>query len=156
MRWLSHLMLALISLGFLGLIAGIGVVAYVVGYYGQDLPEYEQLKDYEPDVMTRIYAADGGLLAEYATEKRVFIPIQKIPDTVKNAFLSAEDQNFYNHNGIDLKAVARAMLINVKNIGKNRRLVGASTITQQVAKNFLLTSFRKSPYERSAFRALFK
>jgi len=152
MRWLSHLMLALISLGFLGLIAGIGVVAYVVGYYGQDLPEYEQLKDYEPDVMTRIYAADGGLLAEYATEKRVFIPIQKIPDTVKNAFLSAEDQNFYNHNGIDLKAVARAMLINVKNIGKNRRLVGASTITQQVAKNFLLTN--EVSYERKIKEAI--
>jgi penicillin-binding protein 1A len=129
MRWLSHLMLSLVSLGFLGLIAGIGAFAFVVGYYGQDLPEYEQLKEYEPDVMTRIYAGDGELLAEYATEKRVYIPIQKMPDTLKQAFLSAEDQNFYNHKGIDPMAVARAVVINLKNIGQGRRLVGASPKT---------------------------
>ena len=152
MRWLSHLMLTLISLGFLGLIAGIGLFAFVVSYYGQDLPEYEQLKEYEPDVMTRIYAGDGNLLAEYAREKRVFIPIQKMPEMVKQAFLSAEDKNFYNHAGIDPKAVGRAIIINLKNIGANRRLVGASTITQQVAKNFLLTN--EVSYERKIKEAI--
>ncbi len=152
MRWLSHLMLAFVSLGFLGLIAGIGTIGFVVGYYGQDLPEYEQLKEYKPDVMTRIYAADGDLLAEYATEKRVFVPIQKIPDVIKDAFLSAEDQNFYNHAGIDPIAIARAMVMNLKNIGKDRRLVGASTITQQVAKNFLLTN--EVSYERKIKEAI--
>ena len=114
MRWLSHLLLTLVSLGFLGLIVGVGIFAFVIGYYGQDLPAYDQLKEYEPDVMTRIYAGDGELLAEYATEKRVYVPIQKIPNVVKQAFLSAEDQNFYNHNGIDPTAVARAVVINLK------------------------------------------
>ncbi len=104
MRWFSNFILAIFSLGFLGLIIGIGAVAFIIGYYGQNLPQYEQLQEYEPDVMTRIYAADGDLIAEYATEKRVFVPIEKIPDVVKNAFLSAEDQNFYHHNGIDTKA----------------------------------------------------
>ena len=145
-------MLTLISLGFLGLIAGIGLFAFVINYYGQDLPEYEQLKKYEPDVMTRIYAGDGNLLAEYAREKRVFIPIQKMPETVKHAFLSAEDKNFYNHKGIDFTAVARAVVVNLKNIGSNRRLVGASTITQQVAKNFLLTN--EVSYERKIKEAI--
>lgn len=152
MRWFSHFILAIFSLGFFGLIVGVGAVAFVIGYYSQDLPEYAQLKEYEPDVITRIYAADGDLLAEYATEKRVFVPIEKIPDVVKNAFLSAEDQNFYNHNGIDSRAVARAIIINLKNIGKNRRLVGASTITQQVAKNFLLTN--EVSYERKIKEAI--
>jgi len=152
MRWLSHLMLTFVSIGFLGLIAGIGAFGFIVGYYGQDLPEYEQLKEYEPDVMTRIYAGDGDLLAEYARQKRVFVPIQKIPPIVKQAFLSAEDQNFYDHAGIDPTAVARAVVVNLRNIGGGRRLVGASTITQQVAKNFLLTN--EVSYERKIKEAI--
>jgi len=152
MRFLYHSLLALLSLSFLGLIAGLGLVAFVIGHYGKDLPEYKQLAEYEPDITTRIYAGDGELLAEYATEKRIFIPVQKMPQGVINAFLAAEDQNFYEHNGIDFTAVARAILVNLRNAGSSRRLVGASTITQQVAKNFLLTN--EVSYERKIKEAI--
>ncbi|MEM8833354.1 MAG: transglycosylase domain-containing protein, partial [Pseudomonadota bacterium] len=147
-----HLFLWMFSLGFLGLIAGIGAFGFVINYYGKDLPDYEQLQEYEPNVMTRIYAADGELLAEYAQEKRVFMPIQKIPDVVKKAFLAAEDKNFYEHSGLDFYAIARAAVTNIRNKGSGRRLVGASTITQQVAKNFLLTN--EVSYERKIKEAI--
>lgn len=152
MKWFRNMMLTLFSLGFLGLIGAVGVVAYAIHHYGQDLPDHEQLKNYEPSIITRIYAGDGGLLAEYAQEKRIFVPIQKIPDLVKQAFLSAEDKNFYDHSGVDTYAVARAMITNLRNAGTNRRLVGASTITQQVAKNFLLTN--EVSYERKIKEAI--
>ncbi|MBL6932418.1 MAG: penicillin-binding protein 1A [Rhodospirillales bacterium] len=128
--------------GFLIILAfvGVGGVIYVFNKFGQDLPDYRQLANYEPPVMTRVHAGDGRLLAEYAIEKRVFVPIQAMPKRVVNAFLSAEDHNFYNHQGIDFVGVTRAIIINLKNLGKQRRMVGASTITQQVAKNFLLTN----------------
>ncbi len=121
-------------------ILGAGGVLFVFYHFGRALPDYRQLADYEPPVMTRVYAGDGRLLAEYAVEKRVFVPIKAIPKLVVRAFLSAEDRNFYTHPGVDLPSVARAMLTNVRNLGKDRRLVGASTITQQVAKNFLLSN----------------
>ena len=146
MKWVYRSILALFSLGFLGLIGGVAIVAFAIHYYGQDLPDYKQLQKYEPSIVTRIYAGDGGLLAEYASEKRIFVPIQKVPDLVKQAFISAEDQNFYDHNGVDFYAIARAMVTNLRNAGSGRRLIGASTITQQVAKNFLLTN--EVSYER--------
>ena len=152
MKWFYNSLLALFSLGFLGLIIGIAVIALTLNYYSRDLPDYSQLKNYEPPIITRIYAADGGLLAEYAEEKRVFVPIQKIPDIVKNAFLSAEDQNFYDHGGVDSYAVMRAIVTNLRNSGSGKRLVGASTITQQVAKNFLLTN--EVSYERKIKEAI--
>ncbi len=152
MKWFYNTLLALFSLGFLGLIAGIALIAFVINYYSQDLPDHSQLKTYEPPIITRIYAGDGGLLAEYAEEKRVFVPIQKIPNIVKQAFLSAEDKNFYNHKGVDTYAVARAVITNLRNSGSGRRLVGASTITQQVAKNFLLTN--EVSYERKVKEAI--
>src|SRR5690606_13330576 len=89
---------------------------------------------------TRVHASDGSLMAEFAREKRLYLPIQAIPDRVKAAFLSAEDKNFYNHPGIDVTGLMRAVITNVQNLGTGRRPVGASTITQQVAKNFLLSS----------------
>ena len=101
------------------------------------MPNYEQLKDYEPPIVTRLYAGDGRLMAEFAQEKRVFMPVDAIPDLVKNSFISAEDKNFYTHPGVDFWAVVRAAISNVKNAGTGRRLVGASTITQQVAKKLL-------------------
>ena len=152
MKWFTNLLLALFSLGFLGLICGVAAFAFVINYYGKDLPDHAQLKDYSPSIITRIYAGDGNLLAEYAQEKRVFVPIQKIPDVVKQAFLSAEDKNFYQHKGVDTYAVARAMVTNLRNMGSNRRLIGASTITQQVAKNFLLTN--EVSYERKIKEAI--
>ncbi len=116
------------------------------------LPDFTALRNYEPPVTTRIHAADGQLMAEYARERRLFLPIQAIPDRVKEAFISAEDKNFYTHAGLDFTGIARAVVTNVKNMGHNRRLVGASTITQQVAKNFLLTS--EQSYERKIKEAL--
>ncbi|WP_377288431.1 penicillin-binding protein 1A [Rhizobium sp. SG2393] len=116
------------------------VVAIYLGHVSKDLPDYEVLAKYAPPVTTRIHAGDGDLMAEYARERRLFLPIQAIPDRVKAAFISAEDKNFYNHPGVDITGLARAIAVNLQNFGSGRRPVGASTITQQVAKNFLLTS----------------
>jgi penicillin-binding protein 1A len=106
----------------------------------KDLPDHAELKSYSPPVMTRVHAGDGTLIAEYAREHRIFVPLDAIPQHVIDAFLSAEDRNFYNHIGIDLQGVARAAIANVQNVMAGRRLEGASTITQQVTKNFFLTS----------------
>lgn len=121
-------------------IAGAGGILFVFYEFGRGLPDYSQLADYQPPVMTRVHAGDGRLLAEYAIERRVFVPIGAMPRRVISAFLSAEDKNFYGHPGIDFIGIVRAALTNIKNLGSNRRLVGASTLTQQIAKNFLLTS----------------
>ncbi|PPR23445.1 MAG: Penicillin-binding protein 1A [Alphaproteobacteria bacterium MarineAlpha10_Bin2] len=118
----------------------VAVVVYLFYQYGRDLPDHRQLAAYEPDTMTRVHAGDGRLVAEYATEKRVFVPIGAMPKRVVDAFLSAEDKNFYDHFGLDPISVAGALIQNVSNFGSDKRLVGASTITQQVAKNFLLTN----------------
>eukprot|EP00913_Durusdinium_trenchii_P021292 g20005.t1 len=112
----------------------------VKSFEGQDLPNYEVLSAYEPPVATRVHAGNGALMAEYARERRLFLPIQAIPDRVKAAFLSAEDKNFYNHPGVDIYGLGRAILNNLQNFGSGRRPEGASTITQQVAKNFLLSA----------------
>ena len=121
-------------------LTGAGGGAYVLYKFGLGLPDYKQLADYEPPITTRVHAGDGRLLAEYAEEKRVFVPQNVMPRLVIQAFLSAEDKNFFYHPGVDPKSIARAILSNIKNILSGRRLVGASTITQQVAKNFLLTA----------------
>ncbi|MGH6946256.1 MAG: penicillin-binding protein 1A [Kiloniellales bacterium] len=119
---------------------GAAGVLYVFYHYGRNLPDYKALATYEPPTMTRVHAGDGRLLAEYAIEKRVFVPIEAMPKRVVNAFLSAEDKTFYEHPGIDFTGVLRAVATNLANLGTERRPVGASTITQQVAKNFLLTN----------------
>ena len=120
--------------------AAAGGVLYALHYYGRGLPDYHQLAVHEPPTVTRVHAGDGRLLAEYATEKRVFVPIAAMPKRVINAFLAAEDKNFFSHPGVDFVSVLRATVRNLVNFGKGRRLQGASTITQQVAKNFLLTN----------------
>ena len=127
-------------LGVLVVIAGAGVALWGLYHYGGQLPDHQQLADYEPPTLTRIHAGDGRLLAEYATEKRVFVPIDAMPKRLVKAFIAAEDKNFYHHFGVDLFGVARAAIQNLINMGTAKRLVGASTITQQVAKNFLLTN----------------
>ena len=121
-------------------------------HFSRDLPDYTQLADYAPPITTRLHAGDGRLITEYAVENRLFVPIEAIPDHVIQAFISAEDQNFYNHSGIDFVGIVRAALTNVRNLGSDRRLVGASTITQQVAKNFLLSN--EVSYERKIREAL--
>lgn len=142
MRWIPRLLLTFFSLCLFGAILCVALVIYLLGQYNKDLPDYHQLSDYKPPVVSRVYAGDGRLMAEYAREKRVFVPIDSIPDKLIDAVISAEDKNFYHHQGLDYPAIARAALTNIKNViaGNNRRLVGASTITQQVAKNFLLSS----------------
>jgi penicillin-binding protein 1A len=119
---------------------GVGAGVYVFHSFGRDLPDFRQLADYEPPVMTRVYAGDGRLLSEFAIERRVFVPVKAMPRLVVQAVLSAEDKTFYSHAGIDVLGVIRAALVNLRNLGSSRRLVGASTITQQVAKNFLLSN----------------
>jgi penicillin-binding protein 1A len=123
----------------LALLVAAGAGIYVSGLT-KDLPDYEVLAKYEPPVTTRVHASDGALMGEFARQRRLYLPIQAVPDRVKAAFLSAEDKNFYNHPGVDITGLFRAVMTNFQNMGSGRRPVGASTITQQVAKNFLLSS----------------
>ena len=136
-------------LRFLGWVFAGGTIVFLVGvataagllwHFSKDLPDYSQLQDYEPPVMTRVHASDGALLAEYATQRRLYLPIQAVPKLVINAFIAAEDKNFYDHGGLDFSGIARAAVLYIQNYGSGRRPQGASTITQQVAKNFLLTN----------------
>lgn len=140
MRLLVRFMGFLFAAGTVVFLVGVGAVAGLIWHFSKDLPDYSQLQDYEPPVMTRVHAVDGSLLGEYAKERRLYLPIQAVPKLVINAFLAAEDKNFYEHGGIDYTGMARAGLVYLQNYGSNRRPQGASTITQQVAKNFLLTN----------------
>ncbi|WP_022728499.1 penicillin-binding protein 1A [Fodinicurvata sediminis] len=135
-RLLSILFGALV----LGLVVAAGAGLYLFHHYGKDLPDYEQLADYQPPTVTRVHAGDGRLLDELAIENRIFVPMEAMPDMMKQAFIAAEDQNFYSHPGIDVLSIVRAAITNLRNLGTNQRPVGASTITQQVAKNFLLSN----------------
>src|SRR6195952_1036618 len=140
MRLLVRFLGFLFAAGTVVFLVGVAATAGVSWHFSKDLPDYSQLKDYEPPVMTRVHAADGALLAEYSKERRLYLPIQAVPKLVINAFLAAEDKNFYEHGGIDFSGMARAAVLYAQNYGSNRRPQGASTITQQVAKNFLLTN----------------
>src|SRR5690242_2941567 len=148
-------------LRFFGFLFAAGTILFVVGvaatagllwHFSKDLPDYSQLQDYEPPVMTRVHAADGSLVAEYARERRLYIPIQAVPKRVIHAFMAAEDKNFYEHGGLDFTGIARAGINFAQNFGSGRRPQGASTITQQVAKNFLLTN--EASFERKIKEAL--
>jgi len=129
----------IVSLTVAGLLLGAIFAAGIFYYYGAGLPDYKTLASYEPPVVSRLYSGDGKVFAEYAHEKRIYVPLDVVPSHVRNAFLSAEDKNFYYHFGIDIPSIIAAAFTNVKHMGTSRRPVGASTITQQVAKNFLLT-----------------
>ena len=119
-------------------VAVAGAAAFVLWHVSKDLPDYEVLAKYEPPVMTRIHANDGNMIAEFARERRIYVPFKAMPDRLVEAFLSAEDKNFYQHGGIDIQGILRAAVTNLGSSGSHK--VGASTITQQVAKNFLLSS----------------
>lgn len=129
--------------GGLGALTAVIAVVWAIVYYGRDLPDYRQLANYEPPVVTRIHAGDGSLLTEFARKPRLFVPINAIPQKLIEAFLSAEDKNFYNHNGLDYFGMVRGNVRNVMNLVKGRPLQGGSTITQQVARTFLLTLDQK-------------
>ncbi|VAV89279.1 Multimodular transpeptidase-transglycosylase, partial [hydrothermal vent metagenome] len=141
---LFPLLVRLAGMGFaiaaFGVIAAAAFAGWYLNQLSQDLPDYQVLAEYAPPVTTRVYAGDGSLVAEFARERRLFVPIENIPEHVKAAFVSTEDKTFYEHTGIDMRGIARAQLSNVGNILSGRRLEGGSTITQQVAKNFLLSS----------------
>src|SRR5499425_1462848 len=140
MRLLVRFLGLLFAAGTVVFLVGVAGVAGLIWHFSKDLPDYSQLQDYEPPIMTRVHAVDGSLLGEYAKERRLYLPIQAVPKLVINAFLAAEDKNFYEHGGIDYTGMARAGLLYLQNYGSNRRPQGASTITQQVAKNFLLNN----------------
>src|SRR5881392_3949872 len=140
MRLLVRFLGFLFAAGTVVFLVGVAGVAGAIWHFSKDLPDYSQLQDYEPPVMTRVHASDGALLGEYSKERRLYLPIQAVPKMVINAFLAAEDKNFYEHGGIDFSGMARAAVLYAQNYGSNRRPQGASTITQQVAKNFLLTN----------------
>ncbi|MDP1640280.1 MAG: penicillin-binding protein 1A [Hyphomicrobium sp.] len=144
----KSLLLSFLGFGFAAavvvFIAASAAAGYMLWKTSQDLPDYESLAKYEPPVMTRIHAHNGALIAEYARERRIFVPINTIPKRVIAAFLSAEDKRFYEHGGVDFQGIARAVfkVVESKIQGSDKRAEGGSTITQQVAKNFLLSSER--------------
>lgn len=132
-----------IGAGFLLSLLAVGAFGIYLFSLSQDLPDYEVLAEYEPPVTTRVYGSNGSLVAEFARERRLFVPIEAMPELIKDAFISAEDKSFYEHKGLDFKGIVRSQLSNVGNLIRGRRLEGGSTITQQVAKNFLLSSEQK-------------
>ena len=136
LRYLGYALVILLVLALTITAGGI----FVLYKFGRDLPDYHQLANYEPPVETRVHAGDGKLIAEFARQQRLFVPIAQIPKKVTYAFIAAEDKNFYSHMGIDPMGNLRAILINMKNMFTDRRPVGASTITQQVARNFFLSN----------------
>ncbi len=124
---------------FLSTIGLLGIIS-ILWYYSNDLPDYKFLKNYKPSISSKLYSSNGQLLSEFSSEKRIFVPYNSIPPLVINSFLSAEDKNFFKHPGVDAKGVLRAIVNNISNLLSSKRLEGASTITQQVAKNFLLSN----------------
>ncbi|MBV8913328.1 MAG: transglycosylase domain-containing protein, partial [Acetobacteraceae bacterium] len=132
-------LLTILSVAVLVLLLGAGAFAWhTYAKYAAELPSLDGLRQYQPKVMSRLYAGDERLLSELATERRIFVPINAIPEQLKQAFISAEDQKFWSHRGVDPFAIARAGFVDLMYYGTGRRPIGASTITQQVAKNMLL------------------
>jgi penicillin-binding protein 1A len=124
------------------LVLSVTIGVYLIYHYSRDLPDYSQLRNYHPPSVTRVYSSDGKLIEEYALEHRIFVPINSIPRSLIEAFVAAEDKNFFHHPGFDIIGIIRASISNISNILYHRRMEGASTITQQVIRSFLLTSER--------------
>ena len=137
-------LITIFASAFISLFALFIFLLFIVWHFVLDLPDHEQLINYEPPMVTRVYASNGRLISEYAAEQRSFVPLESVPKIVINSFLVAEDKNFYNHIGIDFTSILRAVKRNINNMGG--RPEGASTITQQVAKNFFLS--REISYKR--------
>ena len=137
-RLIGRLVGGALAIGVLLVVTGAGTGYLAYRYYSSDLPDVDGLRNYEPPFMTRVLSSDGRMIAYFATERRIFVLYSAIPEVVKQAFVSAEDQNFWTHPGIDPLAILRAAVFDVSHMGEGRRPIGASTITQQVAKNMLL------------------
>ena len=148
LRFFSWVISSAMLLGIVGIV----VVMLVIKHYGENLPDISSLQHYDPPVVSRVHAGDGRLMAEFAAERRVFVPVNRIPQRVIDAFLSAEDKTFYEHSGIDPRGILGAVITNIENMGSGRHPVGASTITQQVAKNFLVGN--EASYVRKIREAL--
>ena len=130
-----------ILIGFVSFLLLLSILSFIFLWnFSNNIPDYKFLKNFKPSVSSKVYSGNGDLLADFSKEKRIFVPYSSIPKNVINAFLSAEDKNFFSHPGVDAKGVLRAVVNNIKNVMTSKRLEGASTITQQVAKNFLLTN----------------
>ena len=130
--------LSIVIIGFFLVISLL--ILSILWSFSNNLPDYKFLKNYKPPVSSKMFSGNGDLVADFSQEKRIFVPYNSIPQNVINSFLSAEDKNFFSHPGVDAKGVLRAIINNISNIISSKRLEGASTITQQVAKNFLLTN----------------
>lgn len=148
-KWLVYSAVTFLSI--VVVISGISICGLY--YFGTGLPDHHTLSNYNPDVSSNVFLEDGTVLKEFAAEKRIFVPIQHIPENLKKAFLAAEDKNFYKHNGVDLIGIVRSLINNVLSIGQHKRPQGASTITQQVARIFLVGSNELS-YARKIKEAL--
>tara|TARA_B100000963_G_scaffold62043_1_gene50127 strand:- start:340 stop:2676 length:2337 start_codon:yes stop_codon:yes gene_type:complete len=135
-KLIKNIIIAFVSFSLLSFI----IVLAILWNFSNNIPDYKFLKNYKPTVSSKVYSGNGDLVADFSKEKRIFVPYRSIPKNVINSFLSAEDKNFFSHPGVDAKGVLRAVINNIKNIMTSKRLEGASTITQQVAKNFLLTN----------------
>ncbi|MDC0941422.1 PBP1A family penicillin-binding protein [Candidatus Pelagibacter sp.] len=135
-RIIKNIFILVLSIGLLSVFS----ILTVLWAFSNNLPDYKFLKNYKPSVSSKVYSGDGELVNDFSKEKRIFVPYKSISEKVINSFLSAEDKNFYSHPGVDAKGVLRAIINNISNVIASRRLEGASTITQQVAKNFLLTN----------------
>ena len=135
-RIIKNILILISSIGLLGIFS----LLAILWAFSNNLPDYKFLKNYKAPVSSKVYSGDGELVNDFSTEKRIFVPYDAIPIKVINSFLSAEDKNFFSHPGVDAKGVMRAVINNISNITSSKRLEGASTITQQVAKNFLLTN----------------
>ncbi len=135
-NYIKSLLIFLFIFGFISVF----IIFYTLWRYSSDLPSYEKIVEYKPNLSSRIYSSDGFLLKSFYTEERIFIPVDRIPKNIKYAFLASEDKNFYHHYGVDIIAIFRAFITNILNINSNKRVVGASTITQQVVKNLLLSN----------------
>ena len=135
-KLLKKFILTFTIISFLGFIA----IFLILWNYSNKLPDYKFLKSYKPPVSSKVYSGNGVLISDFSAEKRIFVPYNAIPKKIINSFLSSEDKNFFKHPGVDAKGVLRAVKNNIFNLIKSNRLEGASTITQQVAKNFLLSN----------------
>ena len=135
-RIIKNILILILSIGLLSIFS----LLAILWAFSNNLPDYKFLKNYKAPVSSKVYSGDGELVNDFSTEKRIFVPYNAIPTKVINSFLSAEDKNFFSHPGVDAKGVMRAIIKNISNIASSKRLEGASTITQQVAKNFLLTN----------------
>ena len=135
-KYLKNILLTVLATG-IGIFTLVIVILWV---FSTKLPDYKFLKNYKPPVSSKLYSGSGELVSEFSSENRIFVPYQAIPKVVIYSFLSAEDKNFFSHPGVDAKGIVRATINNISNILSSKRLEGASTITQQVAKNFLLSN----------------